>query len=241
MNKALKPVLDQLSGFDRQLHVIGQFVDLSLRVSDAVPLREAVDHFYHITEPELQWHRNEAVEGLDRSLEMLYQQKRSRTMFQAEYYGWLLPRISQAPAGSEIWAISMMMACEWDESPEEVKFLKANLDAAQRGVNVVRLFICTAGIWAQAKSSSKPIQRQIAAGDNLHVYFGDVNAIKQRDDAILSSLGEGLIAFDRRVLLIDEHSGDGKARGYISINPNQIARMRQHFDSLRNLCDRQYA
>src|SRR6185503_2167598 len=78
MNKSLSPVIDQLSSFGQQIQVLGQFVDLSLRVNDTALLREVVDNFYHITEFELQWHRNEAVERLNRSLKMLYQQKRSR-------------------------------------------------------------------------------------------------------------------------------------------------------------------
>ena len=73
----------------------------------------------------------------------------------------------------------------------------------------------------------------------MEVYYGDVEAIEKRDAEILNVVGDGLIAFDRDVILIDEHSEDGTARGHVVLASGTIAKKRLAFERIRNMCTRQ--
>lgn len=231
---SIAPLRRDIEQLERKTDSLAAHVDLNISSTESTRLREAVDTYFRIVEPELEWHKNEAVQDLRSNLQTMSQQKRSRTMYRAEYYDWLLPRIEATQPNSQIWAVSRMMNCEWDDSPEEESFLKANLDAASRGVQVTRIFLCELGVWNDAKEQLAPVQEQLR--HSIKVYFGDVSSIRNRDAGILPAIGDGLIAFDKRVLLIDEHSEDGSARGYISVNQNEIDRMWQAFCNLRTLC-----
>lgn len=236
---SIAPLQTKILELESKTEALSAHVDLSLSSAEVAPLREAVDTYFRITEPELEWHKNEAMQDLRANLQTMSQQKRSRTMYRSEYYEWLLPRIEATAPGSQIWAVSRMMSMEWDDSPEEDRFLRTNLEAARRGVHVTRLFICEMDIWTQAKATLKPVQDQLQCEGSMFVYFGELSAIRKRDAGILPAVGDGLIAFDKRVLLVDEHSEDGSARGYISVNPNDINRMWQNFVNLKTLCVRE--
>lgn len=216
-------------------------IELADQDSALNDMQAAVHTFFTVTEPELQWLRNEQLEEFQKSLWLLNHDKRSRILHRAEYYAWLLPEIEAAPVGSAIWAVSRMMDCEWDNSPEEVEFLRLNLEAASRGVHVTRLFLCEADVWQEAIDTLPPVREQLAHDGRLDVYFGDLASIHRRDSTILSAIGSGLFAFDRRVVLVDQHSTDGTARGYVSANPQEIRNLRNNFDRLKNLCTKQKA
>ncbi|MFI8771880.1 hypothetical protein ACIGKQ_06935 [Gordonia sp. NPDC062954] len=232
---AISPIEASLERNQESVARIGELIDISDSCNDAM-LRAVVDKYVHITESELAWQKNESLIKLERELDSLLRDKRSRTMLTSEYYRWLLPRIASTSAGSNIWAVSRMMDCEWDNSPEESDFLKLNLEAAKRGVQVERIFLCERDIWERARSTLEPVRRQLSCGGNLQIYFGDVNAIQKRDAEILKLVGDGLIAFDNDVILIDDHSEDGTARGHVVMAPQLIAASKQTFESLKVMC-----
>ncbi len=218
---------------ENRLGSIAGYLDVSGNANTA-KLREVIDSYYHVTDPEFHQIRNMIVEDMRMSLDQLAIQKRTRTLFRSEYYQWLLPMFDQAESGSEIWAISRMLTCEWDDSPEEQQFLELNVKAARRGVSVERIIVCSAAVWRDAQQLSA-IERQVNAGKNFVICFADSDDIARRDSTLLGRIGDGLIAFDRRVALVDEHSENGEARGFVWMNPNEILRLRSTYEQLRVL------
>lgn len=229
MDEMIEPIGNGISA-------IGDYVDLESAAMDSRELRQAVDTYFRIPDAVLGWHKRRAVTELQRSLQLMLVQGRSPTMLTAEYYSWLLPQIEKTKPGAHIWAVSRMMDCEWDSSPEEIGFLQLNIDAALRGVKVTRLFITSPEVWQEACKTG-PVADQINTA-GIEVYFGDESAIRRRDAKILDVIGDGLIAFDEQAMLIDEHSTDGTARGYVSVGPSEIQRQLECFNSLKNMCER---
>ncbi|HBX80053.1 MAG TPA: hypothetical protein DEG88_06340 [Propionibacteriaceae bacterium] len=216
---------------------IAEYLNLSTSASETVRLRSAIESYYRIGEPEFRWHKLRSLNEFIRALDTMVLHKHSPTMLTSEYYAWLLPRIEAALPGNRIWAVSRFMDCEWDDSPEEQQFLQANLAAASRGVDVCRLFITTKESWNAAVAASRPIRSQVEH-PQLASFFGDIEAIRKRDAGILSLIGDGLIGFDDDVVLQDEHSDDGHARGFISIKQSEVEDLSRAFNSLKNLCTR---
>ncbi len=223
----------KLAEVENRLNSVADYLDVS-RSANSAALRRVVDTYYHVTDFEFHPVRDMIVEDARDQLGQLAVQKRTRTLFRSEYYQWLLPMFDRVETGSEIWAISRMLECEWDNSPEERSFLDLNLKAAKRGVSVERIVVCSATVWRDCQGLSA-IQRQIDGGRNFTLLFADSDEISKRDSSLLGKIGNGLIAFDRRVVLIDEHSENGEARGFVWMNHMEIVRLRSMYEQLRVL------
>jgi hypothetical protein len=77
-------------------------------------------------------------------------EKTSHELSTGVYYQWLLPALAEAGRGHKIHALSMMMNCEWDDSPVERRFIESNIQAARRGVLIDRIFVMPAAVLAEA-------------------------------------------------------------------------------------------
>jgi hypothetical protein len=197
-------------------------------------LRELIDLFFRITEPDFSLVRSKIVGEAKAELSMLANQKRSDSLVTGEYYNWLLPMIRSAPPGSHIWAVSMLLDCEFDDSPEERRWLQYHLEAIARGVIVNRIFVVPLAEIAGLPSVPAIAEQVQAAGDQM-IRFVAKERLQRLDPGLLHRLGDGLIAFDSRVVLVDEHSETGTARGWVSMSQEEIRRRRADFDSLTAL------
>jgi len=194
-------------------------------------LREFNDLFFRITEGDFDPLRQKIVGEAAAELAMLADQKRSNSLVTGEYYNWLLPGVRSAERGSNIWAVSMLLDCEFDDSPEEIEWLKVHLQAIERGVIVDRVFVV-----AEAERENFPwipaVRAQIGAAGGTHIRYVVKERLRRLDPDLLSRLSDGFIAFDRRVIMIDEHSENGTARGYVSKSATLIRRCRDDFETL---------
>jgi hypothetical protein len=197
-------------------------------------LRELIDLFFRITEPDFSLVRSKIVGEAKAELSMLANQKRSNSLVTGEYYNWLLPMIQSAPPGSHIWAVSMLLDCEFDDSPEERSWLQYHLKAIARGVIVNRIFVAPVAEIAGLRNVSAIAAQVEAAGDQA-IRVVAKERLHRLDPDLLHRLGDGLIAFDSRVVLVDEHSETGTARGWVSMSQEEIRRRRADFDSLTAL------
>lgn len=232
---SMQPLLDQSRLATEGLNRVAGIIDLT-HSTDVGYVKATIDKYFQITEPEFQKQKARILREVSSRFDRLLLEKRSETMLTAEYYDWLLPRISTTQSGDMIWAVSRMMDCEWDDSPEEMTFLAENLAAAARGVTVRRIFLCEAGVWRQAMNDVPPVRAQLECGGNLEVYFGDIATIRRRDSGILPAIGDGLIAFNSEVVLVDEHSEDGSARGFLVVDADEVAARHARFEGLRRMC-----
>lgn len=196
---------------------------------DVDSLRTVVAMYAKITEADFLDVKESIVSETIKKLSSLALDKRSETLATGRYYHWLLPMIESASVGSSIWAISMMLDCEWDDTPPERRFLEYNLAAARRGVRVERVFVVPRD-QIPGLITVPPVVAQL--NGEVRVLLVEREQLERQDPDTLRAIGDGLIAFDRRVVLIDEHSIDGRARGFVTMNPGDISTWRSTYESL---------
>ena len=212
------------------IEVLSKYLNLRQALSPG-ELRELVDSYQAVVQPELFTLRDNVVEAAKSELTQLSRNGRSRTLQTTEYYDWLLPQLREAKAGMKIWAVSLMLDCEWDDSPEEKEFLELNLRAAEHGATVERIFICDSDTWSAALRMPF-LRRQVLAGANFTVRHVDREKVQKRDQSIVGLAGDGFIAFGKSIALVDEHSQDGTARGHVSMDADQIRQLDRMFARL---------
>jgi hypothetical protein len=207
----------------------------TLDIQNTLKLRDFQDMmglYLRIGEPEFGIHKDTITADAKEKLRKLAEEKVTDELSTGEYYAWLNPMLETAPAGSTIWAISMMLTTEWDESHEEEAFLAQNIAAANRGVIVDRIFVVP-----RAKIPGLKRHRGVRAhiddkSGNLHPMIVEREHLESRGGSLLSSLGDGIIAFGNRVVLVDIDRPGG-IRGRVSMNANHVASWRRKFDLLR--------
>ena len=123
------------------------------------------------------------------------------------YYDFLEPLIDDAAPGSEIWALSTMMTIEWTDHPFEREFLFANLDAAERGVRIQRIFVVPESNVLTFRENPA-VAAQIAKR-NLSTLYVVRERLAISDRRLLGQIGPGIIAFDDELVLVDRHSEEG--------------------------------
>ncbi|MDN3240883.1 hypothetical protein [Glycomyces tritici] len=238
-----RSVRDDLKAFSQRIDTeldtirgLANVVDTTAHAK-ADSLRQLCDLYFRTIEPEFMRVKDRVVEDARMELDRLAHQKRSGTLFTGEYYNWLLPILRTATPDSEIWAISMMMDCEWDDSPEEREFLNLNVDAVARGVRLSRIFVFPQADYDKVRVLP-PVVQQCGAGPLSNIRYVFRERLQRLDPQLLTRVGDGLIAIGSRVALIDEHSHDGTARGYVTMNNAEISRCRSDFDNLLAYSDK---
>ncbi|MFO0936225.1 MAG: hypothetical protein U0798_06895 [Gemmataceae bacterium] len=165
------------------------------------------------------------------------QEKKSDPLTTGDYYTWLLRILEDLKPGSSIWAISMMLECEWDGSVAEERFLELNIQAAKSGVHVKRIFI----VKAAQKTNFANNPGVVAHLQNYDLKFLNAMVIEYEtlaklDPNLLKKVGDGFLAFDERVALIDEVAPEGGLRGSVVMMPSEILQLKRIFDSLNIHC-----
>ena len=210
-----------------QVNRLAETVDVSSN-TDIEQLKLLIDAYSRIPEPEFQTVKEAVVTRARDELLRLATQKSSDELSTGAYYRWLLPMIDNAPSGSAIKALSLMLQCEWDESQAEESFIEANRRAAIRGVAISRIFVMPRTLLPEAcENPSVRSHLRDEEPANLRGYFVDLDWLKQHDEPLASKLGDGFIAFEQQqVALIDLHSVDGSIRGFVTKLPAELAKIR---------------
>lgn len=184
-----------------------------------------------IDEPDLLKFATDVVAETHGSLRRLALMKQTPELTAGAYYTFLLPLIEAACAGSSIWAISTMMTVEWTDDPYEVRFLRANLEAADRGVAVERIFVVASDQFASILDNPA-VRAQVD-----HPAITTLVVIRERLEAtdvrLLGRIGPGLIAFGEELVVVDRHNEDGRARGYGTYLADEISSWKRTYLELR--------
>lgn len=130
---------------------------------------------------------------------------------------------------SHLWCASTMLEDEWTESPQEMKFRLINLEAANRGVNVERIFIFSKDKIKEFKTNKT---LKIYMQSNIKTLFVDYDEILKKAPKLLKIVDNGWDGIDRSTLIVDlpEESNE---RGYISKNTKEIMKAYDCFQELK--------
>ncbi len=160
------------------------------------------------------------------------EQSKTEDLDSGKFYRILDKFFSEAKSGSKMWIISTMMDNEWNEDPRERKFIQSNFDAADRGVEMERIFLFSKRKIPYYKTN-KYIQRYLASNKIMTTYV-DFDELVNKNPKLLSIIKEGWIGIDDYALLVDLPS-DGTSRGYVTMNKQEIKKAKKCFDELKNM------
>ena len=130
---------------------------------------------------------------------------------------------------SYMWCASTMMEDEWTEEPLEMEFRVNNLDAANRGANLERIFIFSK---SKIKEFKENKTLKIYMQSNIKTMFVDYDEVNSKEPELLKIVGDGWDGIDKETLIVDLPSGN-KQRGYISKNKKEVQKAYECFKRLK--------
>lgn len=130
---------------------------------------------------------------------------------------------------SYLWCASTMLEDEWTESPQEMNFRLINLEAANRGVNVERIFIFSKN---KIKEFKKNKTLKIYMQSNIKTLFVDYDEIKVKNPKLLKIVDNGWDGIDKSTLIVDLPE-TSKERGYVSKNTREVLKAYECFQELK--------
>lgn len=130
---------------------------------------------------------------------------------------------------SYLWCASTMLEDEWTDSPQEMKFRLINLEAANRGANVERIFIFSK---EKIKQFKKNKTLKIYMQSNIKTLFVDYDEIKEKEPQLLEIVDNGWDGIDKNTLIVDLPE-TSKGRGYISKNTKEVLEAYNCFQKLK--------
>jgi len=215
------------------LNKLTQHVDLiQSDISDS--FKRIIQLYAQISEPDFREIKENIIHNAESKLSNLAHNKQSDELNTGEYFDWLFRFLANTRAKSKIWAISMNLNIEWNTSQEEDTFLELNLDATKRNVTVERIFVVSENSITEM-IQNKYVEKQLEVAktnNNLIPLFVTKEHLEKVDNKLLKSLGEGIIAVDNQVVLVDIASDDG-FRGIVTMNPTKIRDWQTRFNQLR--------
>ena len=131
--------------------------------------------------------------------------------------------------GSYMWCASTMLEDEWTEEPLEMSFRVQNLEAANRGAKIDRIFIFSKSKIKEFKNNKT---LKIYMQSSINTMFVDYDEILNKQPELLNIVGEGWDGIDRDTLIADLPVGKN-GRGYISINKEEVQKAYECFQTLK--------
>lgn len=130
---------------------------------------------------------------------------------------------------STMWCASTMLEDEWTEEPAEMNFRVNNLDAANRGVNIERIFLFSKSKVEEFKNNKT---LKIYMQSNINTMFVDYDEIKEKEPELLKIVGDGWDGINIETLIVDLPA-ENTARGYISMNKEEVQKAYDCFQRLK--------
>lgn len=213
-----------------------------------------LDRLYNDIDSAFLFDKDTIIAEAKNKLSDLHAKKESSPMEKGRYYNWISDAFSKTKRGDIILAISRMKSTEWEDTPEEKRFVKENIDAGKNGVEIKRIFVSPQDIFNSAKEqAANPLKGSINAGyvfkihskttkNNIVGRFADENRIKQENPRLLEEIGDGFLMFidgktNDAVVLIDNFTADDEARGIVIKRDAVISNYRSLFDQLQALSE----
>lgn len=161
-------------------------------------------------------------------------QSRTEDLDSGKFYKILDKYFTETKSGSKMWITSTMMDNEWNEEPTERKFIQSNFDAADRGVELERIFIFNKK--DAPKYKSNPYIKRYLASNKITTLFIDLEKLLNNNPELMSIINNGWIGIDDSALLVDLPS-DGSSRGYVTLNKLEIKKAKECFDKLKAMSE----
>lgn len=130
---------------------------------------------------------------------------------------------------SYLWCASTMLEDEWTDSPQEMKFRIINLEVANRGVNVERIFIFSKDKIKQFKNNKT---LKIYMQSNIKTLYVDLDEIREKESNLIEVVGDGWDGIDKALLIADLPE-TSKQRGYVSKNTKEVIDAYNCFQKLK--------
>lgn len=159
----------------------------------------------------------------------LDRKQRTKPLEIGEFYRAIISYFKTLNKESYMWCASTMLEDEWTEEPLEMNFRVNNLEAANRGANLERIFIFSK---SKIKEFKENKTLKIYMQSNVKTMFVDYDEIKEKEPKLLQIVGDGWDGIDKTTLIVDLPSGSEK-RGYISKNKKEVQKAYDCFQSLK--------
>ena len=154
---------------------------------------------------------------------------KTENLEEGEFYKAINSYFRKLTKDSYLWCASTMLEEEWTEEPQEMKFRVINLESANRGVNVERIFIFSK---SRIKEFRKNKTLKIYMQSNIKTLFVDYDEIKEKNPKLLTIVGNGWDGIDKTTLILDLPE-QSKERGYISTNTKEVLEAYKCFQELK--------
>lgn len=146
-----------------------------------------------------------------------------------EFYRVLDHYFKRLNKDSYLWCASTMMEDEWTEEPAEMNFRVTNLDAANRGAKIDRIFIFSKSKIKEFKNNKT---LKIYMQSNINTLFVDYDEIMKKNPKLIDIVGNGWDGIDKNTLILDLPAKN-KERGYVSINRKEVEEAYNCFQELK--------
>lgn len=130
---------------------------------------------------------------------------------------------------SYLWCASIMLEDEWTEEPQEMKFRVINLELANRGVNVERIFIFSKD---KIKEFKKNKTLKIYMQSSIKTLFADYDELKKKKPELLNIVGNGWDGINKEMLIVDLPT-NRKERGFLYKNNEEVLKAYNCFQELK--------
>lgn len=131
--------------------------------------------------------------------------------------------------GMTMWCASTMLEDEWTEEPAEMNFRVTNLEAANRGANIERIFIFSKSKIKEFKTNKT---LKIYMQSNINTMFVDYDEILEKEPELLKTVKNGWDGINQETLIVDLPEGT-EDRGYVSINKKEVDKAYKCFQRLK--------
>lgn len=155
---------------------------------------------------------------------------RTKGLEKGKFYKTLNYYFNKLDKKSNMWAASMMLEDEWTEEPLEMNFRIVNLEAANRGVNIERIFIFSKEKIREFKENKT--LKIYMQNSNINTLFVDYDEILKKEPELLKAVGNGWDGFNDEALAVDI-TNEKDVRGYISSNKKEIQKAYETFQKLK--------
>lgn len=154
---------------------------------------------------------------------------RTPNLNKGKFYKALNYYFKKLDKNSNFWAASIMLEDEWTEEPLEMNFRIINLEAANRGANLERIFIFSQKKIQEFKNNKT--LKVYMQNKNINMLYVDYDEILEKEAELLKIVGSGWDGFDDEAIIADIESDD--VRGYVSINTKEVQEKYECFKKLK--------
>lgn len=157
---------------------------------------------------------------------------KTKILSNGEFYKAIDNCLNKLDKQSYFWSASMMLQDEWTEEPKEMKFRVSNLEVANRGAKVERIFVFSHSKIKDFKSNKT---LKIFMQSNIDAMYVDLDEILKKEPKLLEILGDGWDGIDESILIVDTPTkNENEARGYLSTNKLEIQKAYECYLKLKS-------